>query len=341
MSSSRSRTIAIFGLVLTLWGCGEGDVARHQRELMDRDQRISSLQSDFADKTRELTVRQQENEAMRNEVKSLRQRVTELDKQSARAQATPEPPSSRGASDVDSGKLSLMGAKALAEFRATQLQERLDALRQDLDRKEQALKALSRDAAQKAQEVEAVQKRMEGLQSAEQTRSQELTAKLNQISAELSKRAEESERLKRDLSDKTQMLDALKNAVTDAGQLKANALAQVKQVSEALNEKERQLEEARQKTEAYRTELLSTQEDMERAQQEAEQCLQSAEKLKAELARQGEETTQLRTELAQVSQRLQTLESKHDDPSTARRSPLDRLLRGPSRQEQDTSDEEE
>ncbi|MFZ5867746.1 MAG: hypothetical protein ACOYXY_17820 [Thermodesulfobacteriota bacterium] len=340
MSLSRSGTVAICGLVLTLLGCGEGDIPK-QRELVERDQRISSLQADLDDKTRELTVRQQETEAARNELRSLRQRVQELDRQSARVQATPESPSIKIAPDAEAGKLSLMGAKALAEFRASQLQERLDQLKRDLDRKEQALKSLSRDASQKAQEVEALQKRMEGIQSAEQTRTQELTAKLNQISTELNKRAEESERLKKDLSDKTHMLDALKNAVTDAGQLKANALAELKQASEALTEKEKQLEDARQKTEAYRTELLSTQEDMERAQQEAEQCLRSAEKLKAELARQGDETAQLRTELAQVSQRLQTLESKQDDPSTVRPSPLDRLLRGPDQQEQDTSEEEE
>ncbi len=124
----------------------KGDVGADKAQKIIADLREQLKQAD-----EELARRSQEN-------KELLAKAESFTKQPQRTQQQPAGKSARepGGEELSAEqRVGLLGAKALAEFQAGQLKQRLDALSKDLNAKESELQAIRQSAGRKDNEMAA------------------------------------------------------------------------------------------------------------------------------------------------------------------------------------------
>jgi hypothetical protein len=333
MNCFRVCLALFFGLALMAQGCGRQTPEKPVPKEDRRTQIISQLKSNLSQAEDESARQKNENAALVTEVESLKQEIKELEEKAAQQQAqepasSPEPSSPPVQPDESISpetRVGLLGAKAIAEFRAQQLSQRLDKLTKDLDKKEQELKDIRENAQQKQAEVARLSETLDRLQAADQLRAQEVNAKLGSMSKELAARSEESQRFKKEMEEKAALLDTLKQAVSDAAKLKTHAEAEAEKLRAALAENttklkktERQIEDAIKEIQQYQTneddmrrQLADWQAAVARSSDQAQSCAQETERLKSEIST--------------LNERLQALHPKGEEESSA----VDRILQSP------------
>lgn len=355
--------IALIGTALIFQGCGEQEIKEHKAQTTDQSRQIAKLQSELSragdDLSRArgelsqagatLARREREIGELSDKVRSLE---AEANKRTAmergladRGKTVDGPPASGrgGDTQTDRSRIGLIGAKALAEFKAAKLSKRLDELKEDLDRKETALKEIAENARTKDDEIAALRERIEELQASEQTRTAELRARLQEIEKQLKERSAEAQRHKNELDEKQGLLDALKGAASDAGRLKAAAESRVKelearvadlqaQLTKAAGDAERagqQIADLQAQSEASRKEIVRVQgvaeKENARVQGLAEQTAKEkdyyqteATKLRLEVERQQKEAEEQRAAIADLGSRLEAAEASQREAEAAR-----------------------
>ncbi len=199
---------------LALLGCGESEL--QQARIQDQ-KAISDLKSQLSEAKDSLDARLKEKEQQVQQVQELTSKLNQVEKAIA-AKAQAEKTKAKG----DESRVELMGAKAIAEFKAEQLHRRVEKLTQDLSVKEQEVASIRQNAQQQSGEVEQLRARVTELQKADQSRTAELQSRLESIGKELKERSAAAEQFKRELDEKAELLNALKNAVSDASKLKSH-----------------------------------------------------------------------------------------------------------------------
>jgi len=303
----------LIGLALFFQGCGDTEAEKSKAEATQSREVIAKLQSQLAEARDGLARQQAENRQLSETVRTFDQKIAQI--QVAAEKAAEESRSRRGASsatpegngDADQSRITLMGAKAVAEFKAAQLSQKLESLKKDLERKEEELARIREDAQKKDNEIQMLSKRVEELQAQDQTRSAEVNSKLEHLGKELEKRSVESRQLKKDLDDKVGLLEALKNAVADAGRLKATAEAEASGLRNQISELTRQLTASQTDGKACRQEIARLQSEGEGRRQEIASLQNESEGFRQEIVRlQGlieksrQETARLQGEMQQA-----------------------------------------
>jgi chromosome segregation ATPase len=313
MRSFHCLRVLLIGLALLFQGCGDTEVEKSKAEATQSREVIAKLQSQLAEARDGLARQQAENRQLSETVRTFDQKIAQIQVAAEKAaeesrrrreasSATPE-----GNGDADQSRITLMGAKAVAEFKAAQLSQRLERLKKDLDRKEEELARIREDAQKKDDEIQMLTKKVEELQAQDQTRSAEVNSKLEHLGKELEKRSAESRQLKKDLDDKVGLLEALKNAVADAGRLKATAEAEASGLSNQISELTRQLTASQNDVKACRQEIARLQSEGEGRRQEVASLQTESEGFRQEIVRlQGlieksrQETARLQGEMQQA-----------------------------------------
>jgi chromosome segregation ATPase len=289
--------------MMALQGCGNNQQAEMAAKEGRNRQVVSQLQSKLGQARTDLDAHKARNAELNAEVQRLSSEVQDLEGKIAKAAAAPvvvETPAPPPAQDVNpEGRVELMGAKALAEFRAQQLHQRVDKLNKDLQSKEKELAAIREQAQQKEAEVAKLSATIEQFRTEEQQRSQDVNARLEELGKQLAARSEESIRLKKDLDDKADLLAALKQSVGDCAKVRTHAETESGRLQAQLNEEtarlrntEQQLAQTKQENEKSQNHIAELRRHLEQLSQAAQQVKQQAEisaqearTLKAELAR--------------------------------------------------------
>ncbi|MEW6350071.1 MAG: hypothetical protein AB1646_13475 [Thermodesulfobacteriota bacterium] len=214
-------------------------------------------------------------------------------------------------------RIKLMGAKALAEFKADKLGKRVEGLEQGLKEKDEELTRLRAEAKEKEGQVHALTRQVQELQSVEQTRSSQVEAALTDMKARLAERADESKRLKKQLGDSQELLAALKTAVADSSRLKEEAEAHLAKLNKRIKELQGQASQAYATAEQYKQEYLNLSAQMKQTTKDLGQCREAAKQSKEQLAKTKAQVEQL-TETAEYLesdrnryvQEIQTLRSQ-------------------------------
>jgi len=346
--------ILLSGLAIVfLQGCG-GSPPQPAAEKEQGQSVISTLQSQLAQAHDAVQREQARNEELIVQVQSLTAKLKQAQNDLAksakidRKSATSPVGEARKKGAPDESKIQLMGEKAIAEHRAAQLRRRLDELSKDLDRKESEMAAIRQKAQSKETEVEQLRQQIEKLQAADRSRTAELNTRLEQITRDLENRSSEVKKLKQEVDSKGDLLDALKNAVADAGKLKATAENEVTRLRAEMAEMSNQLETAKavaeqNKTLAEQNRSIAEQNKSvaEQWQQEAEQFRMKAEAAEKDLQSQREkaqasekELQDLKAQTEELNSRIQALErepeGEAEQPGPSR---IERLLKGPQAQE--------
>jgi chromosome segregation ATPase len=342
MNLVRYGLVLVSGLAFAFaQGCGGSSQQKPAAEKGQGQAVVSTLQDQLARAHDDIQREQARNEELVAQVQSLTEKLRQAQREPGKPGkvATQPPREARGERGTDESKIQLMGAKAIAEYRAAQLSRRLDALSKNLDRKEAEMAAIRQTAQSKEAEVGQLRQQIEKLQAGEKARTVELNSRVEQISKDLANRSAEAKKFKQELDEKSGLLDALKNAVTDASKLKSAAENEVTQLRAELAETTKQLETARNVAEQNKSVA-------EQWQQEAEQFRAKAEASDKELQSQAEraqaaekELQTLKAQTEELSSRLQALEGEpgeaeaETEAEEASPSRIDRLLRGPKAQQ--------
>jgi chromosome segregation ATPase len=291
MKLSLYGTILIAALALICQGCGENRIEKSASQTQPAQQLVSDLQSTLAQARENLDREKERNFELMERVQVLLEKLKETESRIGGQQPTE---TARATDPGERKRIELMGAKALAEYRAEQFRRRLDQLNRDLDLKENELEAIRQNSSKKDLEVTELRRNIEELQAADKNRTEQLNAKLGQITRDLEERTEAATRFKKDLDEKTELLAALKNAVSDATKLKANAEAEIARLSGDLREALTQLEASQSQVAQYRQELMLVKSNLEKTQIDADRLHQEVGNWQNETDRSRNETEQMR-----------------------------------------------
>jgi chromosome segregation ATPase len=330
MNSWRYGMMLFLGLVVLVQGCSQSGSHKATSETDRLQKTVSDLQSQLAQAKQTLSGYEDENKRLAAELQSAgrKEGTAEqkgLERSSEGGMQTKGPENRAGDGE---GRIRLMGAKALAEFRAEQLSKRLDKLNKDLDLKEQELVTIRENAETKDEEVANLSRQIKELQDADRTRTSELQGKLDSIGKELAERSTAMDKLKQELGEKTELLNALKSAVTDAAKLKSNAETEVTRLQSELTKAAGQADAAGKQTAQLKHELEQLQNQAVRTREDIDQCREQSEELRAEAESSKQESQKLKAELSELSKKAQVAESAPPAAEEEHPSALDNLLEG-------------
>ncbi len=211
------------------------------------------------------------------------------------SEADTEDPATRAA------RIKLIGAKALAEFKADKLRKRVEGLEQGLKEKDEELARLRTDAKEREGQVAALTKQVQEFQTQEQARSAEVQTKLTEMQARLTERAEESKRLKKQYGESQELLAALKTAVNDSSRLKEEAEGHLTKLNKRIKELQGQASQAHETAEQYKQEYQNLTAQMKQSTTDLGQCREAAKQSREQLSKLSAQVEQL-TETAEFLQ---------------------------------------
>ncbi len=300
---------------LALIGCGSSNLEQARLE----DQKvISDLKAKLADAQSAAEIRQNEIDRLTRQMQDVTSKNNELQNllkaRTEQKSGKSEPP----------GRVELLGAKALAEYKAEQLSRRVEKLTADLDQRERELAEINKKTKTQGTEVEQLRQTVAELQKTDANRTAELQGRIESITKQLKERSDAAEQFKRELNERTELLNALKNAVTDASTLKTSAESENAKLRQALEDTKKQLEAANAATEEARQEAVKFHAYGEQVHTQLGQWKQYAEQMKQEAERLNSELQAATTEVAQLQEQVQTLQAEIQKPST-----VERLLQPP------------
>ena len=356
--------LAISGSFLLLQACTSNDTGNVSSTQKSERAEITRLKSELSQAQERIAQEEKTSKTIASKLESMQKKLVKAQERAEKAEAASGTVEAlQGETEKsDMTRIGLMGAKALAEYRAKKLSERLDILKKDLGQKEKELKRITQEAQAKDREVAALSKRVEEFQKGQQARGAEIAQRLEAMKREIVERSAESKRLKSELENNAGLLQTLKNAAADSTKLKAEAEKKIAELQAQLTETQKglqaQVAEAQKKTEAARNDervarqeteqLKSTLEswrkevqainvESDRLRKDRDHFHTAAAEARVALERREAEAQQLRDLIAEMSSKLEACErsaqaavqppaptSSQEKPST-----IDQLLKPP------------
>ncbi len=350
MNSIGFRLILLLIIAVLAQGCAEdqvekkqpkpsSDVAQVEKQQTARPTNqdiLLDLKSRLEVSSEDLDRQKSENRDLQNRIQSLTQTLRDEESETEKLRAELSKPAPKKNVKDFPGRVSLMGAKALAEFKAKQMSQRVEKLRQDLESKEQELASIRQNALQKEQAVATLTKRIQDLQNSQNAKVEQLTSRLDQISKDLAARSAETEQLRKGMEDKTTTLHALKTAIADSGRLKQGAENETARLKTALTEMEKHLVGAKAEAEQGRLQIAQLQKDAEQNRVYAEQQRTDSDQLRthatqihAELTKAQQEAKSLKDQLAQITGPTTTQDPAPSPVPTSGPSNVEMILQMP------------
>ena len=151
-------------------------------------------------------------------------------------------------------RIALIGAKAIAEFKAEQAVRRLESLTSDLSKRDDDLKKALVDLEIVSQEREGLKKEFESLKADSRNTQSQMEDTLSKLEARLAEKSDLVSKIEAELNDKEELLNTLKKAWSDATQLKSNAEERLSQINNNFNECQNQVAQMRGLLDQSRTE---------------------------------------------------------------------------------------
>jgi chromosome segregation ATPase len=322
----------VIGASLLLQGCGKSAEERIAEIEKRNRAAVSTLEAKLDKSGDKLSAEKEKNTELLAEVQRLKGEVRELEEKvsaqtAAQSSVAAEPASPPAGADLNpEDRVGLMGAKALSDFKAKQLSQRLDKLTKDLEAKEAELKKIRDNAQKKEAEVSKLAQALERLQAEDAKRTEEVTGKLDALSKDLSARTEDAKRFKQELDEKSEFLAALKSSVSDCGKVRSLAetesqrlQSELTQTSTKLKTAEQQLTQAQQDLENYKALQAEMSNQIEQWSTAAYQFRQKQDAANQEVAGLKKKVTELQAQLG-----------AGQSPREEVDSPIDQLLEGPT-----------
>jgi chromosome segregation ATPase len=214
-----------------------------ESELKLTEARLSSLESE----NKELTA---SNEMLLEKLKELQ----EAAQRETAGDTSDRTPDNEIGGLSNQKRIALIGAKAIAEFKAEQAVRRLESLTSDLSKRDDDLKKALVDLEIVSQEREGLKKEFESLKVDSRNTHSQMNDTLSKLEARLAEKSDLVSKLEAELNDKEELLNTFKKAWSDATQLKSNAEERLSQINNNFKECQNQVAQMKGLLDQSRTE---------------------------------------------------------------------------------------
>lgn len=226
-----------------------------------------------------------ENKELHASNKMLSEKLKEL-QEAAEAEihkeSTKKSSGSSSGAVSDQTRIALMGAKAVAEFRADQAERRVKSLTANLSQKEEDLKNALENVENVSHENDQLRKKLETLTAAVASKESEYEQTVKKLESTVAERASIIAKQEEELKQKEDILNTLKTALSDAGQLKSVAEANLDQLKKNLTECQNMNNELKTSMDKQQKETAMLSGELENLKQNYSSCLNQFTSLKAQ-----------------------------------------------------------
>ncbi len=316
-----------------LTGCGGSELDKTKLELQTRQKQISELEARSSKQTEELRKQTEINDQLSQQMQDLISNVKSLE---SRLSAKSESKPAADAKCDEQSRVELLGAKAMAEFRAEQLNKRLENFNKEIEAKDKELEEGNQRTEQKEADLAEMKQRQEGLQAQNDGKTKELQSQLADLNRELAARGEAADRLKKELDEKSELLGALRNAVQDATKLKKATESELAKTRASEAELKNKLEETTNQLAKQNEEIGSFGAQAQSYTQELNRQKELARKMGVETEQLKKETTNLKAQVADLAQRLKSTQAAASSQPEEGPSALDQILQTPRTENKDS-----
>jgi len=242
-----------------------------ETELKRAKERLSSVES--------------ENHDLQASKKILSEKLKEL-QEAAEAEAngptlgkSSEGPS-RGISEQT--RIALMGAKAIAEFRAQQTEKRLESVTAELTKKDDDLKSALEQLEAASHENGQLKNQLETATAEADQEKSELEQTVKKLESTIAERTSAIGKLEASSKEKEDLLNTLKKAWSDATQLKGSAEADLNQFKTSFAEYQNQTNQLKTSLEEEKKATGRLSGELESLKKDYSSCMAQAQQLKAQ-----------------------------------------------------------
>ncbi len=310
-----------------IYGCGSSNKSGSVND--QNQQLISSLRSDLDKARKDLEAQVEQNRNLEDQVQSLTGKLDEIEKEAPAISQTPESTQNAGSGAFDSqSRVALMGAKALAEFKAEQLGAKLEKLTREMQIKENEL-------AKAVEESEGLNRELAGMKEALQEKTttferqaSESAGRMNQMGQEIKVLSSQVNDLKQEISDKDELLVTLKKAWADATQLKTSSESESSRLRTELENVTKQLASYKDSSERGEQEASFFKAELQQAQERLDSATAQLEKLTNENLSSIKELERLKNHSASLANKLYALERAAGIDSENFVTSIDNLISG-------------
>ncbi len=321
-------SLAIMLMVIPIiLGCGSGS---KQSSAPDQSQQlVSGLRAELDQARKDLEEQTDLNRDLEDQVRSLTSKLDEIDQQAPATGSQHESPSVSSSGALDSqSRVALMGAKALAEFKAEQLGAKLEKLGKESQAREAELaKALANYESVSSEVSElkkAVQEKTEQLAKMESEKG----SQIDQLSGKVQTLTQQVADLKQDVTEKEDLLVTMKKAWSDATQLKTTAENEISRLKTDLETATKQSATFKDTAERSSQEAAFFKGELEQAQERLDSTTAQLEKLTNENLLSSAEIERLKSHSATLANKLYALERAAGVDSENFATSLDRIMSG-------------
>ncbi len=315
------KLAAVFCLLGSLLSCTNSDSDRLRIENEQRQKFIVDLQNNLETTKASLSEQKAENEQLKSELSAAMAKMRD-------GQTTNQPTqpiNGAKAKSDDPSRIEILGAKAVAEFKADLLAKRLEnaqkninELKSQLSAKDNEVKNLAGQIGERDQEISRIKNLAEQEFAVKDNRVSELQSKLDQLTKENAGTLEKLEKLTAEAGENKDLAATFKSALSDATRIKTAAESEIGRLQGEVKNLTATLE-------TTKTELNEVSGDFESCKSGYEQLSSQAEKFRSHAAQLTTENERIKTEMASMSERMKSMEAA-SAPGDNGRSNIDKLL---------------
>jgi DNA repair exonuclease SbcCD ATPase subunit len=238
-----------------------------ETELKRAKEKLSSLETD--------------NQDLQASNKILSEKLKELqDAAENQANNTPTGTSPGGLSDQT--RIALMGAKAVAEFKAQQAERRLESITADLTKKDDELKGALEQVEASSHENENLKNKLETLNTETVQKKSELEETVKKLEATIAERNSVIIKMEAESKEKEDLLNTLKKAWSDATQLKSAAEADLKKLKTSFADCQNQTTQLKTMEGQQKKENERLAGELQNLKKDYSSCMAQSQQLKAQ-----------------------------------------------------------
>ncbi len=188
----------------------------------------------------------------------------------------------RSGGPSDQTRIALMGAKAVAEFKAQQAERRLESLTSDLAKRSDDLKGALEQVEASSHENEDLKKQLEALKTEAAQKESDLEQTVKKLESTIAGRTSVIANREAELKEKEDLLNTLKKAWSDATQLKSGAEADLRQLKTNFADCQNQVAQFKASVDQQRKENERLAVELENLKKDYSSCMTQSQQLKAQ-----------------------------------------------------------
>ncbi len=246
----------------------------------------ASVEAELKQTRDRLTSAETENRELQASNKMLTEKLKEIQEAAeveAKKAVSGTPSGGPSGAVPEQTRIALMGAKAIAEFRAREAERHVESLKAELSKKDDEMRAALEKVESISHENDDLKNKLDTLSADTAQKEMELDQTVKKLESTVSERATTIAKQDADLKEKEDLIGTLKKAWSDASQLKTSLEAGLNQAKTNLAECEKQNNGLKASLDQQQKETAKYSGDFESLKKDHSSCIAQTQALKKQL----------------------------------------------------------